>query len=123
MHIGDPNAMYFSLSYFKGTLASDKYCSLKSLCVCFALILARHKQGSGMLCRALFWVQQGALFEARLPGGHLQYRRATKLPSNGVDMICEDPEDDDIVPARRQQAEPENDCKIHLDVRTTLWLL
>jgi hypothetical protein len=73
-----------------------------------------------MLCRALFWVQQGALFEARLPGGHLQYRRATKLPSNGVDMICEDPEDDDIVPARRQQAEPENDCKIHLDVRTTL---
>lgn len=31
-------------------------------------------------------------------------------------MICEDPEDDDIVPARRQQAEPENDCKIHLDV-------
>lgn len=63
-------------------------------------------------------MQQGALLEARLPGGHLQYRRAQKLPggSSGGELICEDPEDDDIVPARRQQAEPENDCKIHLDV-------
>jgi hypothetical protein len=71
-----------------------------------------------MMCRALFWVQQGALIEARLPGGHLQYRRAQKFPSGtSGEVICEDPEDDDIVPTRRQQAEPENDCKVFLDVR------
>ena len=70
------------------------------------------------MCRALFWVQQGALLEARLPGGHLQYRRAQKLPGGGGEIICEDPEDDDIVPARSQQAEPENDCKVNLDVRS-----
>lgn len=65
-------------------------------------------------------MQQGVLNEARLPGGHLQYRRADKLPDSAAQstaVICEEPEDEDAQPARRQQAEPENGCQAFLHVR------
>lgn len=65
-------------------------------------------------------MQQGVLIEARLPGGHLQYRRADKLADNAAQsgaVICEEPEDEDAQPARRQQAEQENGCQAFLHVR------
>lgn len=65
-------------------------------------------------------MQQGILIEARLPGGHLQYRRAEKLADNAAQsgaVICEEPEDEDAQPARRQQAEQENGCQAFLHVR------
>lgn len=58
--------------------------------------------------------------EARLPGGHLQYRRADKLPGSVMQsgaVICEEPEDEDAQPARRQPAEAENGCQAFLHVR------
>lgn len=55
-----------------------------------------------------------------MPGGHLQYRRADKLPDNAAQsgaLICEEPEDEDAQPARRQQAEQTNGCQAFLHVR------
>eukprot|EP00892_Ulva_mutabilis_P007771 jgi/Ulvmu1/5366/UM022_0160.1 len=77
-----------------------------------------------LLRKALFWVQQGVLIEARLPGGHLQYCRAEKLPDSVTHtgaVICEEPEDEDAQPACRQQAEADNGCQAFLHEPQKEW--
>lgn len=87
--------------------------------------------------RMLFWVQHGALQEARLPGGGLLYRRNEALPDNVVptdEVICEDAEEEELSETRQATSAPagpagqpgdahaatENEMKPYLQVRARL---
>lgn len=66
-------------------------------------------------------MQHGALVEERMAGGGLRYRRPDAAPdafaaTRGA-AICEDPEDDDLMPSRSLQPAKENGCKVFLPVR------
>ena len=78
-----------------------------------------HVTGGGV-CRVVFWVQHGALVEERSPEGALTYRRGDAAPdafaADGA-AIC-DSDDEDLVPAVSQRAEPEHACKPFLPVRS-----
>ena len=69
-------------------------------------------------------MQHGALVEERMAGGGLRYRRPAAAPdafaATGGAAICEDPEDDDLMPSRSLQPAKENGCKVFLPVRAPL---